>query len=87
LNDLRIFNPEKNEWKYIQTLSQQQISARRYHTAAIYERFMYVYAGVSKEGYYLKDLWTLHLSILFLLVLNSNIIFRELYVGKSANSR
>jgi len=62
LNDLRIFNPEKNEWKYVQTLSQQQINARRNHTAAIHERFMYVYAGISKEGHYLKDLWTLHLS-------------------------
>jgi len=38
------------------------MAPRRYHTAVVQNKAMYVYGGINKEGIYLKDLWCLHLS-------------------------
>jgi len=61
LNDVRMFTPENNEWKYLKSQS-NPIDPRRYHSAAIHGRNMYVYGGISNEGEYLKDVWTFDLS-------------------------
>ena len=54
-------NLERSEWKRLPNIG-GQIAARRYHTAVIQNKIMYVYGGVNKEGLYLKDLWCFYLS-------------------------
>jgi len=62
LSDVRIFTLETAEWKYFPCVG-KSITARRNHTAAIYEQTMYVYGGINVEGNYLDEVWTLSLSI------------------------
>ena len=64
LDDTRIFVPERSEWKRIFSPG-SQMTARRYHTAVVQNKAMYVYGGINKEGIYLKDLWCLQLSNIF----------------------
>ena len=61
LNDVQMFIPETKEWRFIKTQN-HLVPARRYHTAAVYERFMYIYGGISNEGGYMRDIWALNLS-------------------------
>lgn len=61
LNDTRSYNPEKNEWRFYKCVG-QVIEPRRNHAAAIYDRMMYVYGGISSHGRYLQDVWSLNLS-------------------------
>lgn len=61
LNDTRSYNPEKNEWKFFKCMG-KVIEPRRNHTAAIQDRMMYIYGGISSHGRYLNDLWSLNLS-------------------------
>jgi len=61
LNDIRMYLPQTHEWKYLKSTS-HPIDPRRHHAAAIQGRHMYVYAGISNEGTYFKDVWAFDLS-------------------------
>jgi len=61
LNDVHLYNLEKSEWKYIKPPS-NHLQPRRYHTAAVFDKSMYIYGGINNEGIYMRDLWALNLS-------------------------
>jgi len=69
LNDVYMFSPEKNEWKYLKSTS-HPANPRRYHAASVYGRYMYIYGGVSNEGKFTRDVWTFDLSIPFKKILS-----------------
>ena len=76
LNDTRIFNPETNDWKFLKSLG-KIIEPRRNHSAAVNDRLLYVYGGISNHGNYLRDSWSLNLSnpfITFLFIIYLSII-------------
>jgi len=60
LNDVRIFSPYKNSWIKLRTKG-GEIEARRNHASAIYDRTLYIYGGITTEGHFLRDLWSLNL--------------------------
>jgi N-acetylneuraminic acid mutarotase len=61
LNDVRLFDPVRNTWKLIKSIG-KVIAPRRDHAAAANDKMMCVYGGISHEGVYLRDTWTLNLS-------------------------
>lgn len=61
-NDMYIFSLERKQWKYNKAEGGKIIDPRRNHTAAIYNRHMYVYGGVDIEGKFLKDVWSFNFS-------------------------
>ena len=63
LNDVRIFNTEKCEWKYIKT-SGEVIEARRNFDSVVIGKSLVVYGGVNDYGRYLNELWELNLATL-----------------------
>ena len=64
LNDVHAYHINTNEWKNMRSssLSSLSITQRRCHAATIYNRFMYVYGGITNEGTYAKDVWAFNLS-------------------------
>ena len=61
LNDTRTFNPETNEWRFVKSLG-KILEPRRNHSAAVNNRILYVYGGISGNGILLKDIWMLNFS-------------------------
>ena len=64
LNDIKIFNLDKNEWKILNG-SGQPITGRKNHAAVVHDKNMFVYGGLDAKRGYLGELWTLNLSKIY----------------------
>lgn len=60
LNDVRYFNVETNEWKFLKTWGDFSES-RSHHGAVLISKLLIIYGGVNNNGRLLKDLMYLNI--------------------------
>jgi N-acetylneuraminic acid mutarotase len=60
LNGIKIFHPNTNQWEYLKT-SGTYISTRKYHSAAIVGKHMFIYGGLNQKNNLLSDCALLNL--------------------------
>ena len=59
LDDVNIFNPETNEWKYVRpnvSATNDYVIARRSHVSCIIGHSMLVHGGIDCDGRHLSDM-------------------------------
>ena len=60
LNGIKIFHPSKNLWEYLKT-SGTYISTRKYHSATIVGKHLFIYGGLNQKNNLLSDCALLNL--------------------------
>lgn len=60
LNDVRLFNLETKEWKFIKTWG-DFIEGRRNHAGVLISKYLVIYGGINNNGHYLNHLANLNL--------------------------
>lgn len=60
LNGIKIFHPGRNVWEYLKT-SGTYISTRKYHSASIVGKHMFIYGGLNQKNNLLSDCALLNL--------------------------
>jgi len=60
LSDVRIFIPEKSEWRYIKAHG-DFVEPRRNHTGVIVGKHLLIHGGIDTTGLYLNDLMAFNL--------------------------
>ena len=67
LNDVRYFNIESKEWKFLKSWGDFSES-RAYHTANLISKLLIIYGGINNNCRILKDIMFLNLGLIYSII-------------------